>query len=376
MMLPRRSRAFSGPLVVCLAVPSGVACRPVPAAPWRPTAADFLADGVHHARMTYQDEMPPYPCLPPDQGGLVARNLLLWQNPDGGWPKNKDWYRILGADARRAVVAGRGQEQNRSTLDNGSTWGHLVYLVQVRRHDGSRDYDEAIRRGLAYLLNTQNASGGWVGNDVDAITFNDRVMVGVLRALRTVSAEGPLFRSKDTALRAGARVAFDKGLACLLQCQVRVAGRLTGWAQQHAHDTRLPVWGRSYEPPALASRETVEVVEFLLELDKPSAEVTQAVRAAVAWLDSAKLLGWRLEAREAPPVQYKFHFSSTDLFLVKDPAAPPLWARYYDPVSRRPLFCSREGVLLERYEDLTRERRTGYAWFGNWPAELLERKNP
>ncbi|HWQ10991.1 MAG TPA: pectate lyase, partial [Holophaga sp.] len=367
---------FPGPLVACLAASAAVAGWSAPAASWRPPAADFLADGVHHARMIYPDEQPPYPCLAQNQGGQVARNLLLWQNPDGGWPKNKDWYRILGPDERRTLVAGRGQTQNRSTLDNGSTWGQLVYLVQVRRHEGSRSYDEAIRRGLAYLLEAQNASGGWAGSDVDAVTFNDRVMVGALRALRSVAAEGPRSGSKDAGLRARARAAFDKGLACLLACQVMVDGRLTGWAQQHAHDTRLPVWGRSYEPPVLACRETAEVIAFLLELERPSADTTRAIRAALAWLDSVKLVGWRLEAREAPPIRYQYSFSRTDLVLVEDPTAPPLWARFYDPGSRKPLFYSREGVLLGRYEDLTRERRTGYEWFGNWPAALLDRPKP
>ena len=63
-----------------------------------PPATDLLKDSVHHARMKFENEAPPYPCYSPAQSCQIAENILLWQNPDGGWPKNKDWFRVLGAD--------------------------------------------------------------------------------------------------------------------------------------------------------------------------------------------------------------------------------------------------------------------------------------
>jgi PelA/Pel-15E family pectate lyase len=326
--------------------------------------------------MKYEHETPPYLCHAPEQCEQIAQNLLLWQNPDGGWPKNKDWFQVLGPAERGAILAGRGAKKNQSTLDNGSTWSQLAYLAQVRRHSGSKAYDLAIDRGVNYLLASQRASGGWAGSDVDAITFNDRVMVGALGTLRQVCEDASLYRDVDPHLRSRAQAAFTKGLACLLRCQVRVGGRLTGWAQQHAHATCLPVWGRSYEPPVLATRESAEIVEFLLELKPPSRAVTQAIQAALAWLASIRIEGWRLVSRQAAPIAYNYHLSTTDPALVKDPEAPPLWARYYDPVTRKPVFASREGILLGRYEDLSRERRTGYEWFGSWPEALLKDRTP
>lgn len=343
---------------------------------WRPPATDLLADSVHHARMKFEREVPPYACHAPGQSGEIARNLLLWQNPDGGWPKNKDWFQVLGAAERAAVLAGRGKKADRSTLDNGSTWGQLSYLAQVRRHSGTTDCDAALLRGVEYLLAAQRPSGGWRGSDVDAITFNDQVMVGVLRTLEQVAGDPSLYGFLDARLRSRAREACVRGLACLLRCQVRVGGKLTGWGQQHDHATFRPVWGRRYEPPALAVRESCEIVEFLLELDRPSKAVVRAVRAAADWLASVRIDGRRLVSIPAEPVVYRYQLSTTDWVLVEDPAAPPLWARFYDPRSRKPVFCSREGVLLDRYEDLTRERRAGYEWLGTWPAALLRDRIP
>ena len=360
----------AGVLAACTALAHGSAVA-APAG-WRPPATGLLADSVHHARMKYEHDLPPYPTHPPEASDRIALNLLLWQNADGGWPKNKDWFQILGPAERAVLAADKGAKENRSTLDNGSTWSQLIYLAQVRRHSGTRLYDQAIGRGVAYLLAAQHASGGWAGSDVDAITFNDRVMVGVLRTLRQVAEETPLYGGVDPELRSRARAAFGKGLACLLRCQVRVDGRLTGWAQQHDHVTCLPTWGRRYEPPALASRESVEIVGFLQELMPATEDVVRAVKAARTWLASVRIDGWRLLSRPAPPVAYRYHMSAEDWALVRDPAAPPLWARFYDPITQAPVFYSREGVLLHRYEELTRERRTGYEWYGDWPAELLQ----
>ncbi|MBP1628891.1 MAG: pelA [Holophagaceae bacterium] len=322
--------------------------------------------------MKFENEAPPYPCYSPTQSCQIAGNILLWQNPDGGWPKNKDWFRVLGAAERFSIATGRKAKANLSTLDNGGTWTQLAYLAQVRRHTGSRAYDPALRRGVDYLLSAQRASGGWVGSDVDAITFNDGVMVGVLGLLRQVAEDPMLQDVAGPQVLTQVRMAYARGLGCILRCQVRVDGRLTGWAQQNDHGTLLPVWGRRFEPPVLATRETTEVVAFLMEQKPASPEVEQALRGALAWLASVKLEGCRLVSFPAEPVAYPFHTSRTDYRLVKEPGAPPLWARYYDPVTHEPVFCSRDGVLLERYEDLTRERRTGYEWFGDWPSRVLK----
>jgi hypothetical protein len=62
--------------------------------------------------------------------------------------------------------------------------------------------------------------------------------------------------------------------------------------------------------------------------------------------------------------------------VVKDPAAPPLWARFYEIGTNRPIFSDRDGVAKHALAEIGYERRNGYAWLGTWPQHLLEREYP
>jgi hypothetical protein len=62
--------------------------------------------------------------------------------------------------------------------------------------------------------------------------------------------------------------------------------------------------------------------------------------------------------------------------VVDDPAAPPLWGRFYDIKTNKPFFCDRDGVPKPHLADIGSERRNGYAWYGTWPQALLDREYP
>jgi PelA/Pel-15E family pectate lyase len=49
-----------------------------------------------------------------------------------------------------------------------------------------------------------------------------------------------------------------------------------------------------------------------------------------------------------------------------------LWARYYEIGTNRPVFVGRDGVRRYALAEIDQERRTGYAWYGDWPARLSE----
>ena len=61
---------------------------------------------------------------------------------------------------------------------------------------------------------------------------------------------------------------------------------------------------------------------------------------------------------------------------IKDPNAPPLWARFYEIGTNRPIFSDRDGVAKHDLSEIGYERRNGYAWLGTWPAPLLEKEYP
>ena len=56
--------------------------------------------------------------------------------------------------------------------------------------------------------------------------------------------------------------------------------------------------------------------------------------------------------------------------VVRDPDAPPLWARFYEIGTNRPIFSGRDGVIKYSLAEIEKERRGGYSWYGTWGRDL------
>jgi len=309
------------------------------------------------------------------EAARIADNVLLYQRADGGWPKNIDMAKPLDEKA----VARRRDEKRRhdSTVDNGATYTQMRYLARVHSATRIPRFRDGFLRAMDLLLRAQYTSGGWPQFLVNPtgyqryITFNDGAMIGVVSLLRDVALGKPDFEFVDPQRRRAASKAVARGVQCILSCQIRVSGTLTAWCAQHDPKTFEPRPARSYEKASLSGCESVGIVRFLMELDQPSPAVVEAVQNAVRWFEAVKLLGIRQLTRRDPTKPRGF-----DKFIVKDPHAPPLWARFYEIGTNRPIFCSRDGVVRHRLADISYERRTGYAWYGTWPARLLTRDYP
>jgi PelA/Pel-15E family pectate lyase len=320
----------------------------------------------------------------------VADNLLLYQRAKGGWPKNIEMTAAVDRSARRRIASEKTQAD--STIDNGATTTELRYLATVFEATTRARFRTAFLDGLAYLLRAQYANGGWpqfhpLRTDYSRhITFNDDAMINVMTLLRDVGARRAPFRFVDETRRARARQAVERGVAVILASQIRVGGpstssgspraesrggRLTAWCAQHHEATLAPAGARTYEHPSLSGRETVQIVRFLMSIDGPSPEVIASIEAAIAWLREARLTGWRLEERRATGTDRDF-----DVALVRDGAAPPLWARFYEIGTNRPIFSGRDGIVRYELSDIEYERRANYRWAGTWPAELLDNEYP
>jgi PelA/Pel-15E family pectate lyase len=115
----------------------------------------------------------------------------------------------------------------------------------------------------------------------------------------------------------------------------------------------------------------VGIVRLLMSLENPSDEVVQAIEGAVRWFEVAKLKGIRVEVRKDTQSP-----TGVNRVVVKDPAAPPLWARFYEIGTNRPIFSDRDGVAKRELSEIGYERRNGYAWLGNWPQRVLEKDYP
>src|SRR5437870_5376079 len=65
------------------------------------------------------------------------------------------------------------------------------------------------------------------------ITFNDQAMIGVMDLLKDIVDGAPDFTFASDEVRKRAAEAFDRGIECILKCQIRLNGKLTAWCEQH-----------------------------------------------------------------------------------------------------------------------------------------------
>ena len=108
-----------------------------------------------------------------------------------------------------------------------------------------------------------------------------------------------------------------------------------------------------------------------MEIEQPSPAVVAAVEGAVAWLRAVEIRGWRLDRRPDSNAS-----GGEDVVLVEDAAAPPLWARFYELRTKRPIYSGRDGIVRYRLSEIEIERRTGYSWIGPYAATLLSDTYP
>ena len=303
------------------------------------------------------------------EGRRIAANVLSWQSDLGGWPKN--------VDTANAPCAGRDRQKDlKPTFDNGATTDELRFLARAYSATGDKEDQAAVERGVDYILRAQYPTGGWPHSYPPdqsyhrRITFNDDAMVRLMYLLRDIYSD-PRFGSLDPGRRQGARAAFNQGIACILKCQIKVGGKLTAWCAQHDEKDYSPRVGRSYELPSISGAESVGVVRFLMSLERPTPEVVRAVEGAVAWFDAVKLTGIRVVV-----VPDENSPTGTDKRVVADPSAPPLWARFYEIHTNRPIFCDRDGVARYQLDQIGYERRNAYQWLSDWPRALLEKEFP
>jgi len=193
---------------------------------------------------------------------------------------------------------------------------------------------------------------------------NRRLFRVTRSVLRDAAAGNPPYAFVDPERRGKASAAVARGIEIILRTQVKQGGQLTAWCAQHDERTLEPAWARNYEPPTLSGNESVGVVRFLMEIERPTPEIIAAIEGAVAWLKTVTINGLRLEEFTAAD-------GTRDRRVVPDPAASPLWARFYALGTNRPIFTGRDKVMRDSLADIEPERRNGYAYYGTWPARLL-----
>ncbi|MEI8088572.1 MAG: pectate lyase [Opitutaceae bacterium] len=297
----------------------------------------------------------------------AADITVSFQTPAGGWNKNTSFTDHLRRPGERS-----GYEHGYvGTIDNDATITPLSFLAKVITASEARtteSYRAAFARGLNYLITAQFPNGGWPqvypleGGYHDAITFNDDAMVNVITLLREISLGQNEFTFVSANDRARAAAATTRGLNCILATQIITQGRRTVWCQQYDPLTLAPSSARNYEMPAQSSGESAKVVLFLMELPNPSSAVVAAVHASAAWFEKTALRG----------VIFKPAPDGSGRKLQSSPGAASIWPRYAEIGSDRPVFGDRDKSIHDNVNEISQERRNGYAWFGDGPRRVLD----
>ena len=301
--------------------------------------------------------------------------VLAYQRDCGGWPKNYDRTRELSIAEREALKHQRTRTD--ATIDNGATYTEIQILARAFARGGDPRFRRAVQAGITYLLAGQMPGGGWPqrfpgGRGYAAqITFNDNAMVGVLGLLKRIADGDADFAFLPGRIRKRCGEAVERGISCILRCQVPVDGELTVWCAQHDRATFQPCRARSYELPSLSGLESVGIVRFLMQLEAPGPEVVRAIESAISWFERSKVTGIRLEK-----LVDRKRANGFDHVVVRDEKAPPLWARFYDLELNQPFFCGRDGIPRRSLAEIPHERRTGYSWLGPYARGLLAQDFP
>ena len=342
-------------------------------------ALDGFEDAIHHWQMKRGED---YARHDPSDTRAIADNILLLQRAHGGWVQNRDPLQVMSPLEIAELMAEKGEAAG--SFDNRNVFTQIEYLMGAFAETGDARYRDGAERGLAYLLANQfEACGGWphtvpAASDYQSrLTVADEVFSGSLILLRRIAEAKPPFDSFDAEVRAKAAAALARGEECLLGLQVRQGETLAGWAGQYDPATLAPMGGRSFELPGIVSQETVAIVKYLMSIKDPSPEVIASIQGAAGWLVTVQIDGMRLETVELDAeASYEYHNAKTDRRLTPDPEAPPLWARFYDLEDNSVVLANRDGVRVERYDQILPERRTGYSWYGNWAESLLAKDYP
>ena len=293
------------------------------------------------------------------EGRRLADNLISFQTPSGGWSKRIDFQKGPRQPGQSYSVSDGWSYI--ATFDNNATTEQLEFLAAAYRATRDPRYQQALVRGLEYIFRAQFPNGCWPqvyplqGSYHDAATFNDDAIVRILQLLRDLRKQPDVLPEP---VRARVEASFQKGIECIVASQVVANGRRTVWGAQHDPLTLQPVKARAYEHASLSGGESVDLMELLMGLSSPDPRVVEAVHGAATWFRETAIQGFEYQPKGG---------------LVAKPGAGPLWARFYEIGTNRPIFSNRDGVILYDWNQLEDERKYGYSWFRPDAARALQK---
>ncbi len=286
----------------------------------------------------------------------VADQCIQYQVAnEGGWQKG--------------MLTSHTGDWAHSTIDNDATTSQIRFLMRTYNATKQQKYLDCAMRGVDCLFKMQYSNGGWMqclntpGTYHAHITLNDAAYIHVLEIMNEMSKKSGDFTAVSDAYAQKAAASLEKGIQCLLDMQISVGGRKTAWCQQHDENTLAPASARAYELPSICTSESAGVITFLYNYAKANPDrkdIVRSVNAAIEWFKKVTLYG------------IKFVKQGDDKVVVQDANADPLWARFYTLDTEVPMFSDRDSKVYYDVAQISQERRTGYAWYGNWGKNIIK----
>ena len=284
----------------------------------------------------------------------VANDCIRYQiQNEGGW--------------RKGMATEQTGDWAHSTVDNDATTSQIRILMRVYKKTGQQQYFDCAMRGVECLFKLQYDNGGYMqvlntpGTYHAHITLNDGAYVHVMEIMKEMSAKSGDFTAVSDSYAQRAKQSLEKAVDCLLKMQITVNGVKTAWCQQHDEYTLAPAPARAYELPSVCTSESAGVITFLYKYAQETGrgDVAAAVNAAIEWFKKVAL--------------YNIEWVSQgdDKVVVQKQGAGPIWARFYDLDRQIPLFSDRDSSVHYNVAEISQERRTGYAWYGNWGKNVI-----
>lgn len=242
----------------------------------------------------------------------AVENVLAVQNADGGFgllPATVDMEQENLAERRGSLAL-------ESTLEQGATIAELNYLADCVEETQDGDCEEALVKGIKFLVENQSSIGGWQMNPADPkgfranVVFTDNITTDVLRLLRRVSSSKALEEVKTAVGADKIDAAVKHGDAFILSSQLSYDGHKSGWAAQYSTEGDV-VMGRTYERESVSAIATADIADYLMYYCDPEGEVKEAAESAVNWLQDVKI-----EDKEAVVIKDLSMQNGYDVFLL------------------------------------------------------------
>lgn len=315
-----------------------------------------------------------------DQKYMQVDNMVVYQRGNGGWPKQiskeKIDYSIWLNKSQQEAAKKAAAKADDATFDNSATTKEIRALLKAYKETKNAAYLASAEKGIEYIYKAQYANGGWPQFYPDfskyhgQITFNDNAMINVMNLLLDLQLGVNDLDLVNADLKAKAEDAVKRGISIILKTQLTYNNKLSAWCTQYDPKKLRPETARAYELPSTASSESVGIVKFLMRIKNPSPEIKTAIKSAVAWLESVKIVGYKFVDVPDPSNPG----AKNKVLLIDENST--IWARFYDLDTNKPFFCGRDGEKKNSVAEIEAERRNGYGWYGNWPEKLLQKDYP